>query len=158
MLKSIRGIGRVWLAAGLFLFMCGSEIRALRGSALDAIASRCTGKVFHLRTDLRGAAPHAESMQAPMFDRKGWHSMAESGDVVLGAGERVEVTGLFNYAERGFFVELAREATGATKPPVRQRPRLRFRVMIETPGDAPEAQAEEGLALLRRVLNIPEIP
>lgn len=139
---------------------CG-EALALNDRALETIALRCDGKLFTLRANLREPSRQREAMQTPMLDRKGWHFSDESGEVWLREGERVEVTGLFNYSEKGFFVELSQQEAGSSREARRQRRRMRFRVMTEAPLEDPDAQAAEGLALLRRVLDLPaeaEIP
>lgn len=120
---------------------------ALHARALDRIAEQVERRSFHLRTSLREPARQAESMQAPMLDRKGWHYLQTAGPILLHQGEVVQVKAVFNYSEKGFFVELAPE-------PARDRKGLRFRVMVETPGDDVEGQVAEGLALLGKVLDL----
>ena len=124
----------------------------LHRNALDEVAAVLEAKVFRLKSDLHTPDLTGESMQVPTFEGRGWHHHNPSGAVVLKAGSRVEVTGVFNYAERGFFLELAGEEAGSGDD-IAVRPRARIRFMVESPGANPEAQRTEALSLVARVLD-----
>lgn len=127
----------------------------LHGSAIEQVATTIESRSYTLRIDLHEPETKGASMQAPTLERRGWHHHNPAGPVVLRAGERVEVTGVFNYAERGLFVELSGDGGGSDDS---GRPRLRVRVMVETPGDNPSGQAAEALELIGRVLDLGATP
>jgi len=131
---------------------------ALHPSALDVIAKEYESRVFTLLVDLHEPASRADSMQAPTLERKGWHHHNPSGPIALRAGSRVEVTGVFNYAERGLFLELAREGAGPGRQAIAERTRLRIRIMVETPGTDPEGQTAEAMEMIRKVVADPGAP
>ena len=126
---------------------------ALHHDALDAIASLLEAKVFQLKTDIHVPDLQGDSMQVPTLESRGWHHHNPSGAIALKAGTRVEVTGVFNYAERGLILELSREDPGGSKQPITARPRSRIRIMLETPGTDPDGQRAEAASLIAKVLE-----
>ncbi len=128
---------------------------AVSDAALKGIVAEYEGRVFTLKMNMR--EPPKGSDHVPMLDRNGWHYWDPAGRIVLGAGERVEVTGIFNYSTRGFFLELARATEGAIPAPVSQRPRIRVRCMVEAESNA-GAQAAQAEDLIRRILGAPAFP
>ena len=142
---------RMLLLAGV----CASLVvpaLALNPETLQDVATNYRDKVFMLKVSMREPVVVGDFIQAPMLDAKGWHFVNQSKEILLLSGSRVEVTGVFNYSERGFFVELATESTGFFHRPVSERPRLRIRLMVETPPDNPNAQATEAAKLLEKLL------
>ena len=142
------------IVAVLILF--SDRPAALHRDALEAIARMLEAKVFLLKTDIHVPDLSGETMMVPTLEGRGWHHHNPAGAVTLQAGTRVEVTGVFNYAERGFFLELAREDTNVPRQPITARPRARIRIMVETPGTDPEAQRAEAATLIAKVLDITE--
>ncbi len=140
------------LAAGLD----ARGARALHQRALERIGEQIASHRFRLLVNLHEPDPRADSMQAATLERRGWHHHNPQRPIALPAGATVEVTGVFNYAERGFFVEV----TGATPEgdhPEEARARIRFRIMVEADGTDAQAQQAEAIDLLRRVLEpLPE--
>ena len=123
---------------------------ALHRQAIEQIAASYTGRAVVLKRDLPAPIWNGEEMNAPMLNAKGWHHM--SGSSVLSAGSTAEVTGVFNYAERGFFLEIAAEPhRGAAA--ITERPRVRVRLMIESPATDPAAQAAEAARLIGTLLT-----
>ncbi|HKY31716.1 MAG TPA: hypothetical protein VJV23_04205 [Candidatus Polarisedimenticolia bacterium] len=129
---------------------------ALHSRALSEVVAAYGSQPFILRADLRGPAQGGDGMLVPMLDRKGWHFTG--GSPVLAAGAAVEVTGLFNYSERGFVVEIARQAEGFGAEPVGRRERVRVRLTVESPSADPAAQVREAAALLRSLLSFQARP
>ncbi len=146
------------MMTGLLSLLPLDRAMALHPSALDEIAKEHESKVFTLLVDLHEPASRADSMQAPTLERKGWHHHNPSGPIALRAGSRVEVTGVFNYAERGLFLELAREGAGPGRQAIAERTRLRIRIMVETPGTDPEGQTAEAMEMIRKVVADPGAP
>ena len=65
---------------------------------------------------------------------------------------------IFDYADRGFFIELAQELRGMFGEPITRRARIRIRFMVGAPIDDPGAQAQEAISLIARVLSLPSNP
>ncbi len=128
-----------------------ADVPAVHDTVLQGVAAGNVGRIFALKMNMR--EPESGANNAPMFDKDGWHFWNPSGRIVLSEGERVEVTGAFNYATRGFFLELAREHTGFGSEPIQSRPRIRIRIMVEAEPDKPEDQAAQGAALLGGILT-----
>ena len=126
---------------------------ALNATSLERIMAEYTGRQFPLKTHLR--QPTQRAIHAPMFDDKGWHFINHQGSLVLRAGSRVEITSIFNYSERGFFLELAEASLGFFHEPLNRRRRMRVRIMVKAPGDDPELQYAQGLHLMAGILTIP---
>ena len=124
--------------------------------ALGAIATVLEAKVFRLKTDLHVPDLAGESMLVPTLEGRGWNHHNPNGAVALRTATRVEVTGIFNYSERGFILELAQEDTGVPRQPITARPRARIRIMVETPGTDPRAQRAEAFTLIAKVLDFTE--
>ena len=141
------------VVASAMLACAASLASAMEKSALDQIAGAWGGKLFTLRVDLHEPDPSGDNMQAPTLERKGWHHHNPTGPVALKAGTRVEVTGVFNYAERGLFLELAREDPEAGMEGIASRPRCRIRIMVETPPADADGQAREAAELIGKVLE-----
>jgi hypothetical protein len=136
------------------MILCSSSAGfCLDNAALGQIVSAWDGKVCRLKVDLHEPDPGGDSMQAPTLEKRGWHHNNPSGPIVLKAGTSVTVIGLFNYSERGFFVELAREQEGLDGGPAASRPRCRIRIMVETPGSDSAGQVQEAGAMLSKVLE-----
>jgi hypothetical protein len=91
-----------------------------------------------------------------MFDEAGWHFINQQSSIVLRSGSRVEITGFFNYSERGFFIELAEASLGFFHEPLNRRRRTRIRIMVKALPDDPELQYGQGLHLMAGILDIPE--
>jgi hypothetical protein len=124
---------------------------ALHRRAIEQIAARYVNQTVLLRTDLRGGSPGPQGMQAPMLDAKGWHF--SSGAAVLASGSHAEVTGVFNYADRGLFLEITRAAESDSEPLV-DRPRVRVRLMTDAPSTDPGAQAAQAASLIEQLLSL----
>lgn len=131
---------------------------AVNPTVIETLAAAYESQLFLLKVGLHEPVRTNEGLHAPMLDEKGWHYRDPSRPVVLRAGTRVEVTGLFNYAERGMFLELAEESGGFVRRQVRDRSRIRVRLMVEAAGDDPDAQRKEAAALLERLLSGPLTP
>ena len=131
---------------------------ALHTTSLERIVAEYTGRQFPLKAHLRQPAQGA--IHAPMFDDKGWHFVNHQGSLVLRSGSRVEITGIFNYSERGFFVELAEASLGFFHEPLNRRRRMRIRIMVDAAVDDAELQYAQGLHLMAGILAIPagELP
>jgi hypothetical protein len=128
-----------------------TEAVAVHDTVLQGIAAGHAGRIFILKMNMR--EPESGANNAPMFDKDGWHFWNPSGRIVLAEGERVEVTGVYNYSTRGFFLELTREDTALGGEPVQSRPRIRFRIMVEAEMDKPEDQATQTTALIGEILR-----
>ena len=146
-----------WLAA-LILFASTERATALERTVLEDLASSYETRIFELRVNLHEPNARGRSMQAPTLNADGWYHHNPSGPVSLRAGSRVEVTGVFNYSERGFFLELAAERTDGGLGPDNGRPRIRVRFMVESLPAEIEEQTEQALELLEKVLRAPAIP
>ncbi|MGH9868219.1 MAG: hypothetical protein ACREAA_08660 [Candidatus Polarisedimenticolia bacterium] len=127
-----------------------SATLALHRRALEQIAASYTGRAVVLRVNLHAPIPNGEEMSAPMLNAKGWHNA--SGLSVLSAGSTAEVTGVFNYAERGFFLEIAADPQRGAAAII-ERPRVRVRLMIEAPANDPAAQSAEAIRLIGTILT-----
>ena len=150
--QSPRSLTLVMLLTVVLSFLSLDRAMALHPSALEEIAKEHESRVFTLLVDLHEPAWKADSMQTPTLERRGWHHHNPTGPIALRAGSRVEVTGIFNYAERGLFLELAREAAGMGKQAITERARLRIRIMVETPGTDPQAQQAEAIEMIHKVI------
>jgi hypothetical protein len=129
------------------------DAHALGNSALDRISAACQSKFFTLKVALHEPDTSSDTMQASTLEKNGWHHNNPNGPVAIDAGSRVEVTGVFNYSERGFFLELAREAAGMTEGDIASRPRCRIRIVVEAAGSDQTAQTREALDLIGKVLS-----
>lgn len=137
------------LVAGLLAAHTGAL--AVHETVLQGIAAGHAGRIFVLKTNMR--EPESAATSVPMLDTDGWHFWNPSGRIVLSEGERVEVTGVFNYSTRGFFLELAREDMALGGEAIQSRPRIRIRIMVEAESDKPEDQAVQSAALLGGILR-----
>ncbi len=116
--------------------------------ALDRIVEACEGRAFRLGVDLHEPEPGGNP--APSLDEKGWHYNDPNRPIVLRAGEEVEVTGVFNYGDRGIFLEVTRKDRARGEE---SAPRIRVRFTAEAPPDTPDLQATQIRALIGRVLR-----
>jgi len=146
------------LIAALLMILSIPEAAALERTALDQVAQRIEHNLFSLKVNLREPVIRGGVMQAPTLTPKGWIHVDNAASVVLAAGTTVEVTGVFDYADRGFFIELAQEPRGMFGEPITRRARIRIRFMVGAPIDDPGAQAQEAIALIARVLSLPSNP
>lgn len=128
-----------------------SFVLAVQETVLQGIAAGHAGKIFTLKMNMR--EPESAATSSPMLDKDGWHFWNPSGRIILSEGERVEVTGVFNYSTRGFFLELTREDTALGGEAIQSRPRIRIRVMVEAESDKPEDQAVQSAAALGGILK-----
>lgn len=131
----------------------GSDPHALGNSALLRINAACESKFFTLKVALHEPDTSSDTMQASTLEKNGWHHHNPNGPVAIDAGSRVEVTGVFNYSERGFFLEVAREASGMTEGDIASRPRSRIRFVVEAGGADQNAQTREAFDLIGKVLS-----
>ena len=144
------------------LLVVPAHATAVHDSVLQGIAAGHVGRIFTLKVNMR--EPESGANNAPMLDKDGWHFWNPSGRIILSEGERIEVTGAFNYSTRGFFLELARENAGfGDAPPIQSRPRIRIRIMVEADQDKPDIQAVQCEALLGAILRpadstLPKVP
>jgi len=141
-----------WVMAALAL-ASGASVVAVDKSALEQISGTWERKIFMLKVDLHEPDPSGDTMQAATLERRGWHHHNPTGPIALRAGTRVEVTGIFNYSERGLFLEIAREDPEAGQEGIAARPRCRIRIMVETPPADPAGQAREAGELIGKVLG-----
>jgi len=128
----------------LFVFPAAPAAR----ETLDAIVEAYEGRVFQLRVDLH--QPEPGGTQAPYLDEKGWHHNDPKRPLALRAGDAIEVTGVFNYGDRGVFLEISRKEKWKGGAP---RPRIRVRFMASAPIEKPEIQTAQIRALIARVLD-----
>lgn len=140
-----------WLALIVSGLAAHTGSLAVQESVLKGIAAGHAGRIFTLKMNMR--EPESAATSAPMLDKDGWHFWNPSGRIILSEGERVEVTGVFNYSTRGFFLELAREDTALGGEAIQSRPRIRIRIMVEAESDKHEAQAVQSAALLGGILT-----
>ncbi|HEY3174882.1 MAG TPA: hypothetical protein VGK94_03885 [Candidatus Polarisedimenticolia bacterium] len=154
----LRAALRVASAVAVALLSSTGRPMSLNAEALARVVARLETKVVALKIDLHEPDPGADSMQAPTLERKGWHHDNPTGPVALRAGSRVEVTGVFNYSERGVFLELSQVETTEPQPSTASRPRIRIRLMVETPDTDPEGQRAEAIDLIGKVLELPAEP
>lgn len=145
------------LLAAIVSLMPGASSPALSldASALGQIAPLIEGRSFRLKVTLHEPETAGESMQAPTLEKKGWHHHNPAGPVALKAGDEVEVTAVFNYSERGLFLELAKAQPGPEREPITARPRIRVRIMVETMPSDPPGQVREATDLIGKVLDLP---
>lgn len=151
-----RSMKALLAAAAIIFFLFPDRAAPLHREALDVIATDLESKVFTLKSDIHVPDLAGESMQVPTLEGRGWHHHNPGGAIALRAGTRVEVTGVFNYAERGFVLELAGLDTGVTRQPSAARPRARIRIMVGAPGTDPQPQRAEAVALIGKVLDLNE--
>ena len=130
-----------------------ATVFCLDNAALEQIATTWDGQVCMLKVDLHEPDTGGDTMQAPTLEKKGWHHHNPTGPIVLKAGTRVKVIGIFNYADRGFFMELAKEQEGLESEAVASRPRSRIRIMVETPGTDSAGQVQEAGVMIAKVLE-----
>src|SRR4030095_7063737 len=136
---------RIVLVIVAVIILVPNRPSALHREALDELATSLEAKVFRLKIDIHVPDLAGESMQVPTLEGRGWHHNNPAGAVALKAGTNVEVTGVYNYAERGFLLELATEDTSIPKKPITARPRSRIRIMVQAPGTVPDAQRAEAV-------------
>ncbi|MFQ5701558.1 MAG: hypothetical protein ACE5HU_06925 [Acidobacteriota bacterium] len=134
----------------------GDRPSCVPSSLLQRIVVDYRSKVFTLKMDLR--EPYHPVVHVPMFDAEGMHFYNPAGKIVLAKGTRVEITGVFNYSERGFFLELARESTGFLQEDLNRRARMRIRFMVQATKDEPEEQAVQANELIAKILDLPILP
>ncbi len=127
---------------------------ALDRSALSQVAEVVEHKMFPLKVSLHEPVIRGSEMQVPTLTPRGWIHVDDSKSVVLAAGSTVEVTGVFDYADQGLFLELAAESHGFFSEPITKRARIRIRIMVSAPIDDPGAQAKEAISLIGRVLAL----
>ena len=134
------------LAAALSVNGAAAAVREV----LDQIVATYEHHPFRLAVDLH--VPLGLGQPAPSLDLKGWHHNEPSRPVLLGAGEAVEVTAVFNYGDKGVFLEISRfeKEKGSDLPP-----HLRVRFIAEAPPEKPDVQATELVTLISRVLRPP---
>jgi hypothetical protein len=134
------------LAAALSVTGAPAAVREV----LDQIVATYEHHPFRLAVDLH--VPLGLGQPAPSLDGKGWHHNEPSRPVLLRAGEDVEVTAVFNYGDKGVFLEISRleKEKGSDLPP-----HLRVRFIAEAPPEKPDVQATELGALIARVLRPP---
>lgn len=115
---------------------------------LDKIVEAYEHQAFRLAVDLH--VPEPRGQPAPSLDLKGWHHNDPNRPVLLRAGDDVEVTAVFNYGDKGVFLEISRleKVKGEGT-----RAHLRVRFAAEALPDKPDVQATELGALIRRVLR-----
>ncbi len=130
------------------------QVQALHRDALAPIVTQFTSGLYTLQVDLHEPDLKGDSMQAPTLEMAGWHHHNPAGAVAIAKGSRVEVTGVFNYAERGLFMELSKDSAEGGEP-AEDRPRIRIRIMVEAEAGEPEKQRAEALALIHKVLSVP---
>lgn len=128
-----------------------ASLSGARGAARDVIvqiAGDYEGKEFRLRVDLRQPPPGGA--QAPYLDERGWHASDPNLPILLPSGGEVVVTGVFNYADKGVFLEITRKerwgGAGAA-------PKVRVRFMAAAGPEKPEDQAAQIRRLIGRVLE-----
>jgi len=150
----------MWLVPGLVVCanICAVTIvptmtYAMEKAAVAQIAAALEGKSFLLKVDLHEPDPAADNMQAPTLERRGWHHHNPGGPVALKAGTQIQVTGVFNYSERGLFLELARQSGDDANAGIAARPRARIRIMVEALPADPAGQAREAADLIGKVLQ-----
>jgi hypothetical protein len=139
------------LAVILFSMIPSSAPRALHRRALEQVAARYENRPVVVKSDLRASTTGSEGMLMPMFDGKGWHHT--TGAVVLAPGTHAEITGVYNYSERGLVLEIARAGETSSEP-LLDRPRVRVRVMTDVPSTDPDGQAAQATALIDRILAL----
>lgn len=146
---------RIPVIAAIAVIAIGFHERvwSLDSSSLEQIASAYASKVCLLKVDLHEPDTSGEGMLLPTLEKKGWHNHNPSGPIVLSAGTRVEVTGVFNYSDRGLFLELARESSAQDLQSIASRPRCRIRIMVEALPADPAGQVQEAAALIGKVLE-----
>jgi hypothetical protein len=106
------------------------------------------GRVYRLKVNLH--KPERGGKPAPWLDLKGWHRRDIHRDIVLGTGEEVMVTGLFNYGDRSLFLELTRWPSPPWEgPPVR----MRIRIQADAGPEEQEEQGDEVRRLIAMVLG-----
>jgi len=155
-----RAVTKGILIIGLLTLGAADVATALHRTALDQVAGATESRAFTLKVDLREPGTRGESAQAPALERGGWHHHNPQGPILIGAGSRVEVTGVYNYSERGFFLEVAADPDFSGETPLTSRKRMRFRVMVDTPATNPSGQAAEAFEFLGKVfvLEVVEAP
>ena len=152
---SLRGrlfpvLGAVALTVSAFTL----PARALDRAAVERIATQFTSGLYTLMVDLHEPDMRAESMQAPTLEMAGWHHHNPTGVTVLAQGARVEVTGVFNYGERGLFLELSKDLADASTDAGTDRPRIRIRLMVGSEAANPGGQQAQAMALIHKVLAV----
>lgn len=135
----------------MLVMISAGPAAAIDQRVLERIAEAYEAGVFSVRVDIHEPNPRVTSMQSPTVFSNGWRHHNPGGPVLFPAGSLVEVTALFNYSERGFFLELAEVREEDT--PVTERKRLRIRFMIEPGITALDEQAEKAIELIDMVLR-----
>lgn len=151
-----RRLARILIAAVTTSVVAVGAVLPVDKRVLEGISEQYRGKIFLLEVDLHAPAPG--SLYAPMYDKNGWHFRDPSTPIVLERGRRVEITGAFNYSERGFFLEFAEESDGFFERPIERRARIRIRFMVESLPDAPDEQASQADDLVARLIQPVSVP
>lgn len=134
----------------LVLLLLTGRASAIESEALRRLAPAFQSKAFTLRVDLHEPDPKSASIHAPTLGPEGWLHVNQEGPVLFHAGSLVEVTGIFNYAERGFFLEIAEVTRNGDSPASRKRLRIRF--MIHPGVTGLEEQRAMAVELIEKVL------
>lgn len=135
----------------MLIMMAGPPAAALDERVLQRLAGTYMSGVFALRVDVHEPNTRVDSMQSPTVESSGWRNHNPGGPVLFHSGSLVEVTGLFNYSDRGFFLEVA-EVTEAGVPAT-DRKRVRIRFMIEPGITALDEQEKKSVELIEMVLG-----
>jgi hypothetical protein len=136
------------LSIALLALLGALPAAAVVRDLLDRFVSEYQGGAFRLVADLHSPEPGGQP--APFVDIKGWHHNDPNRPVVLRAGEEVEVTGVFNYGDKGVFLEIARRGMPAGEE---NPPHVRVRFVAEAPPEKPDVQVTEIEALVLKVLR-----
>src|SRR5262245_13970349 len=130
------------ISAGIALAISGAWVpaSALDPKLLRPIATQFTSGLYVLQVDLHEPDMRAESMQTPTLELAGWHHHNPAGATLLSAGTRVEVTGVFNYGDRGLFLELSKDLAEGSFDAPGDRPRVRVRIMVQAESSDPDKQ------------------
>lgn len=151
MLRCVAGAAAVVVAST-------SPVPGLHTTALEQVAAVYESNSYILRVSLKEPDLTDNNIQVVTLNKKGWYHVNPSGAVVLPAGSRVQVAGVFNYAERGLFIEIVLDSAERTGQPINTRPRARIRFLVEAKGDEPDEQAAEAVKLIDKVLKAPSAP
>lgn len=127
------------------------------GAIVGALAARFRpffeGRVYRLRVNLH--KPEPGGRPAPWMDAKGWHRRDTARPVILGAGERVQVTGVFDYGDRSIFIELTR---WPSPPWDEEAVRTRIRLKADSGPEKADRQDQEIRRLLAQVIEESPLP
>src|SRR5262249_55903803 len=106
------------------------------------------GQSFRVVSDIHQPEPGGQP--APYVDGKGWHHNDPNQPVVFHAGEDVQIAGVFNYGDRGFFLQIE---SPARKTEAGAPVHVRVRFVAEAPPEKPDVQETELQGLVARVLR-----